>query len=160
MTEIITITLNPTVDVSTAVDHVQPGPKLRCDAPGFDPGGGGINVSRAIRHLGGDSLAFVALGGVTGQRLQTLLNAEQVRFASFMAPGETRQSLAVTDRSTRSQFRFVMPGPEWTPNLVSDVLYAIENNVAANGIVVISGSTPPGVPVDFIARLSKRLNGR
>ena len=80
MTDIFTITLNPALDISTAVDQVRPGPKLRCDAPQADPGGGGINVSRAIRRLGGDSLAFVALGGATGQRLASLLTAEGLRF--------------------------------------------------------------------------------
>ena len=111
MTDILTITLNPTVDLSTAADHVHPGPKLRCDAPRADPGGGGINVSRAIRHLGGDSRAFLAVGGATGEWLKVLLDAEGTRFEGFQIDGETRQSLAVTDRSTGLQYRFVMPGP-------------------------------------------------
>ncbi len=159
MTDILTITLNPTVDLSTAADKVRPGPKLRCDMPSFDPGGGGINVSRAIRHLGGDSLAFVALGGVTGQRLAALLAAEDIQVAAFPVEGETRQSLAVTDRSTGEQYRFVMPGPGWTQAIVDDALAAIGTSIGSGNLVVISGSNPPGVPDDFIARLSARLAG-
>ncbi|MBR9842948.1 MAG: 1-phosphofructokinase family hexose kinase, partial [Rhodobacteraceae bacterium] len=70
MQDILTITLNPAVDMSTAVDHVEAGPKLRCDRPAIDPGGGGINVSRAIRTLGGQTRALVAVGGPTGKKLR------------------------------------------------------------------------------------------
>lgn len=60
---VLTITLNPALDMTTAVDRVLPEIKLRCAQPRFDPGGGGINVSRAIRIMGGHSTALVALGG-------------------------------------------------------------------------------------------------
>ncbi|MCE8472751.1 PfkB family carbohydrate kinase, partial [Rhodovulum sulfidophilum] len=73
MHDILTVTLNPTVDLSTSVAHVVPGDKLRCAPPVTDPGGGGINVSRAIRLLGGESLALVALGGHNGDKLRALL---------------------------------------------------------------------------------------
>lgn len=159
MTEILTITLNPALDISTAVDRVRPGPKLRCDAPQADPGGGGINVSRAIRRLGGDSRAFVALGGATGERLASLMTGEGLRFELFPVEDETRQSVAVTDHATGEQYRFVMPGPTWSPAMVDDALSAIGVCVGQDTLVVVSGSNPPGVPEDFIARLAKRLSG-
>ena len=68
MTPILTITTNPAVDLSTAVAKVVAGPKLRCGPPRWDPGGGGINVARAIRKLGGDAVALVAVGGTLGDR--------------------------------------------------------------------------------------------
>ncbi len=159
MPEILTITLNPTVDLSTSVDHVRPGPKLRCDSPVADPGGGGINVSRAIRHLGGDSLAFIALGGATGVRLSALLKAEGIRFQEFAITGETRQSIAVTDRASGGQYRFVMPGPDWSAKMVEQALDAIVAATGTGELVVLSGSNPPGVPVDFTARLTARQSG-
>ncbi len=55
MEKIVTLTLNPAIDKSTTVDAIAPDKKLRCSAPRFEPGGGGINVSRAIKKLGGDS---------------------------------------------------------------------------------------------------------
>ena len=58
---ILTITLNPALDLTTSAPRVVPDGKLRCTAPRFDPGGGGINVSRAIRAMGGESTALVAL---------------------------------------------------------------------------------------------------
>ena len=63
---ILTVTLNPALDVATSAEAVVPELKLRCDAPQVDPGGGGINVSRAIARMGGRSTALVALGGGAG----------------------------------------------------------------------------------------------
>ncbi len=58
--DIVTVTLNPALDIATSASDIRPGPKLRCTAPRQDPGGGGINVSRAIRTLGGTSTPLVA----------------------------------------------------------------------------------------------------
>ncbi|MDF2140727.1 1-phosphofructokinase family hexose kinase [Paenirhodobacter sp. CAU 1674] len=157
MTSILTITLNPTVDLSISADHVAPERKLRCSRPETDPGGGGINVSRALSALGGHSTAFVALGGPTGDMVMHLLAEAGIGLAPFPAPGETRQSLTVTDDSTGEQYRFVMPGPDWTPRDVSKALHRIGKAAPENGIVVLSGSQPPGVPDDFPARLATRI---
>ena len=112
MPAIITVTLNPTVDLSTAAPDVVPGIKLRCSAPLVDPGGGGINVSRAIKLLGGRSTALVAIGGASGARLLELLTQEGIATIGFQGPGETRLSLSVTDAGTSDQYRFVLPGPD------------------------------------------------
>lgn len=157
---ILTVTLNPALDLSTSAEQVVPDIKLRCEAPAIDPGGGGINVSRAILRIGGRSTALVALGGGTGTRLGQLLNEAGLPVLRLDAPGETRQSLSVTDRSTGKQFRFVLPGPEWAPADVADALDAVASAAAPGSIVVLSGSNPPGVPDDFILRLCSRLRGR
>ena len=157
MTAILTVTLNPTVDLSITADHVAPERKLRCSNPLTDPGGGGINVSRAISALGGHSTAFVALGGPTGDKVMHLLAEQGIGLQPFPAPGETRQSLTVTDSSSGEQYRFVMPGPTWTPRDVSKVLDHIGRAAPENGIVVLSGSQPPGFPDDFPARLATRI---
>ncbi|WP_212525325.1 1-phosphofructokinase family hexose kinase [Actibacterium sp. MT2.3-13A] len=159
MQDILTITLNPAVDLSTATDQVEPGPKLRCDPPRSDPGGGGINVSRTIRVLGGRSRALVALGGATGRMLRDLLQAEGIDYLPFRAPGETRQSLAVTDRGTGQQYRFVMPGPAWDEAHSVAMLAMIGQSVIRDGYVVVSGSNPPGLQEDFITRVAARLEG-
>ena len=160
MQDILTITLNPAVDMSTAVSHVEAGPKLRCDRPEIDPGGGGINVSRAIRALGGQTRALVAVGGPTGKKLRHLLLEEGIAYLPFRAPGETRQSLAVTDRTSGEQYRFVMPGPNWAAADVERLFAMLPGIVPEGGFVVPSGSLPPGVPPDFIARLCETLAGR
>ena len=70
---ILTLTLNPALDMASDVAQMIPDEKLRCTDPRLDPGGGGLNVSRAIHALGGESLALVALGGLTGDRLAELI---------------------------------------------------------------------------------------
>ena len=154
---ILTVTLNPALDLSTAVDSVEPELKLRCDKPVADPGGGGINVSRAVKVMGGQSTALVALGGGTGMRMAGLLEAAGLRLMRLTAPGETRQSLAVRDRSGSGQYRFVLPGPEWHRAHVADAMSAIAEAARSGGWVVLSGSNPPGVPEGFAQMLTVRL---
>ncbi|MHC0053679.1 1-phosphofructokinase family hexose kinase [Actibacterium sp. D379-3] len=160
MQDILTVTLNPAVDLATSAEHVEPGPKLRCDLPQTDPGGGGINVSRAVRILGGQTRALVAIGGPTGKKLRQLLVEEGIAILPFRAPGETRQSLAVTDRSTGQQYRFVLPGPVWDAERLEAILSAISDAVPDEGFVVLSGSLPPGIPADFATRVCIRLQDR
>ncbi|SFJ91711.1 1-phosphofructokinase family hexose kinase [Celeribacter neptunius] len=158
MAQILTITLNPTVDLSTNTSAVSAGPKLRCSTPEADPGGGGINVSRAIKFLGGDSTAFTAVGGETGAHLLRLLAQEHVRFTAFsVTGGATRQSIAVTEQESGKQYRFVMPGPYWNHEMVDESINAITQAAPADGVVVLSGSQPPGVPLDYPARLARHL---
>ncbi|RAP40701.1 hypothetical protein BYZ73_14065 [Rhodovulum viride] len=160
MHDILTVTLNPTVDLSTSVAHVVPGDKLRCAPPVTDPGGGGINVSRAIRLLGGESLALVALGGHNGDKLRALLEHEGIRLIPLVAPGETRMSLAVTDSTTGEQFRFVLPGPIWNEAGLKATLAAVTTAVPEAGYVVVSGSLPRGLPEDFTERVCAKIGAR
>jgi 6-phosphofructokinase 2 len=160
MPAILTVTLNPTVDFATTAPMVEPGPKLRCTEPEIDPGGGGINVSRAIQLLGGQSTAMVAIGGTTGAQLLELLAVEGVATVAIQGPGETRQSVSVTDESTGGQYRFVMPGPKWKKKDVARALAAIDRAAGDGAFVVLSGSQPPGVAKDFPAILSNHVAGR
>ncbi|ARC89466.1 1-phosphofructokinase family hexose kinase [Rhodovulum sp. MB263] len=160
MHDILTVTLNPTVDLSTSVAHVVPGDKLRCAPPVTDPGGGGINVSRAIRLLGGESLALVALGGHNGDKLRALLEHEGIRLIPLVAPGETRMSLAVTDSATGEQFRFVLPGPIWNEAGLKATLAAVTTAVPEAGYVVVSGSLPRGLPEDLTERVCAKIGAR
>ncbi|TCP41458.1 1-phosphofructokinase family hexose kinase [Rhodovulum marinum] len=160
MNDILTVTLNPTVDLSTSVAHVVPGEKLRCAPAVTDPGGGGINVARAIRLLGGESRALVALGGHNGDKLKALLEHEGIRLIPLQAPGETRLSLAVTDDATGEQYRFVLPGPIWNAAGLKAILAAITTAVPENGYVVLSGSVPKGLPDDIACCIGYKLAKR
>ncbi|WP_323785662.1 hexose kinase [Thalassovita sp.] len=160
MRDILTITLNPAVDIATATDRVSAGPKLRCDAPRTDPGGGGVNVSRVVQILGGHSRALVALAGPRGKTLHNLLHDQGIAVLPFPAPGETRLSLAVTDKTTRDQFRFVLPGPEWGKKRLNQLLRLAVRTAPQNGFVVLSGSQPPGATDNFPALLAAGLAPR
>ncbi|OYW49497.1 MAG: hypothetical protein B7Z31_14535 [Rhodobacterales bacterium 12-65-15] len=154
---ILTLTLNPALDMATEVAEIIPGHKLRCSEPQLDPGGGGLNVSRAIKALGGESLALVAIGGLTGDRLAGLIRAEGVTFLAILGPGETRQSLTVTEGASGKQYRFMLPGPLWGEAERARVFTLLRSTARPGGLSVISGSQPPGVPVDFPAALAASM---
>ena len=156
---VLTLTLNPALDVSTAVARVTPGPKLRCGPAKIDPGGGGLNVSRALRFLGAESLALVALGGVTGKQLAALLRAEAITFQALESPGDTRQSLTVTETDSGQQYRFLLPGPVWQTDDQARALAQLTAARQPGGIAVLSGSQPPGIPVGFAGELAGALAG-
>lgn len=160
---ILTVTLNPALDLSTTTPHVKAAGKLRCAAPVLDAGGGGINVARAIGILGGHAQAFVALGGFTGAKFETLLEEEPLTPVVFPIPGDTRQSVAVMEDKSEAQYRFVMPGPHWTPDMAERAISSIIAHTQPGGYVVLSGSQPPGVPVHFptdLATLLEELGAR
>lgn len=157
---VLTITLNPTVDFSTTAPDVVPELKLRCSEPQIDPGGGGINVARAVKLLGGQATALVAIGGATGAHLLQLLALEGVPTVAFQGPGETRQSMSVIDRASSDQFRFVMPGPVWQEHDVPRALASVDQAAGEDTLVVLSGSQPPGVAKDFPSILADHVAGQ
>ncbi len=157
---ILTVTLNPAVDLAAHTARVEPGPKLRLSAPSLDPGGGGINVARAARLLGGEARAFVALAGAMGAQLAWLLEQHGLPMVAFEGPGETRHSLTVMEDTSRLEYRFVLPGADWSGAQAVDALDAIDATLRPREIVVLSGSQPPGVPDDFPGRLAARLADR
>lgn len=151
---ILTVTLNPALDVSARISKLVAGPKLRLHAPMREAGGGGVNVARVIHELGGSVCAWLALGGAVGAQHLALLRAQGVATHVFDAPGETRQSWAITDE-TAQQFRLQMPGDDWPAALGAR---ALDDIVAqARGLVVLSGSQPNGVSDSFPQDLARRL---
>lgn len=151
MAGIVTLTLNPTVDLAVSTHRVRPDDKLRCSVPQRDPGGGGVNVARAASRLGADALAVIPVGGPPGQQLCQLLDAEELPMATIDIAGETRESWTVDEAATGDQYRFVLPGPMLSEDEVDACLAAVGEH--AETLVVASGSLPPGVANDTFARL-------
>lgn len=157
---IVTLTPNPAIDISTSVDEIVPFRKLRCTRARRDPGGGGINVARVVRRLGGVASAIYPAGGVAGELLRRLVESEGIRSVAIPAVEETREDFTVLDQKSAQQYRFVLPGlplseAEWRACL--DALEAVE---PAPSFVVCSGSLPPGVPDDFYARAARLAKAR
>lgn len=160
MQPIVTVTMNPSIDLSTAVDKVMPIHKLRCASALRDPGGGGINAARVIARLGGDVTAFYPVGGVTGQLLHKLVGEEGVRGLTYEVAHETRQSFTVDETGTGQQYRFVLPGPSFSDAEWQEALTLVADLPVTDGYLVLSGSLPPGVPDGFYAEAAKRTAGR
>jgi 6-phosphofructokinase 2 len=154
MGSIVTLTMNPALDQSTSVPYVLPDRKLRCQAPTYEPGGGGINVARAIRTLGGDALACFPVAGPAGTLLQQLLEAEGVPQRPVPVAGWTRENLNVLEEVSGRQFRFCMPGPALSEAEWSAFLHWLRELRPAPAFVVASGSLPPGVPAEFYAHVA------
>ncbi|WP_158861758.1 1-phosphofructokinase family hexose kinase [Leifsonia sp. AG29] len=151
--QIVTLTINPALDVSASTDRVISGHKLRCSASRLDPGGGGVNVSRVVRRLGGRTLAVYTAGGPVGEAYRRLVDAERVPSLVVPIRGGTRQSFTVDEASTGEQYRFVLGGPELDADEWEACLDFVGQAATAGGYVVASGSLPPGVPDDFYARV-------
>jgi len=148
--KIVTITLNPAVDIASVTERVEPAHKLRTSAEQYDPGGGGVNVARVVHDLGGQARALLLVGGATGLLYEELLGAHGVPFDAIPIRGRTRVALNVRESTTGEEFRFVPEGPVVSPEEWQSVLTRLESMEA--DWVVASGSLPRGVPEDFYAR--------
>lgn len=169
MTGIVTLTLNPAVDVWTAVDRIVDTHKLRCEPARCYPGGGGINVARVVRRLDGPQARCLALylaGGAAGARLEQMLSTERIQSRRMRIAGETRENFSVTERASGREFRFVLPGPhvseeEWQAALmVLDGLEAAQGSWGSPAYWVMSGSLPPGLPAQAYAELARNARQR
>ncbi len=152
--KIVTLTVNPSIDKSTTVEDIIPEHKLRCTSPVFQPGGGGINVSRAIKKIGGESLAIYLAGAATGQMLTDLINEEGVETKVVKQANRTRENFIVVDH-TGSQYRFGMPGTEVLPSECQGLIDAIGQLDDHPEYLVLSGSLQESVPADFYPNITK-----
>lgn len=155
MTEIVTLTINPALDVSTSVKKLLPFTKMRCAPAHRDPGGGGINVARVLKRLGIEATAIYPAGGANGRLLGTLMEREGVRSVRIPAANETREDLTVFDEATRQQYRLVFPGAPLNDIEWKECLASITRIEPPPLFVIASGSLPAGVPDDFYGRVAQ-----
>jgi 6-phosphofructokinase 2 len=153
VSQIVTLTMNPAIDRVMTIEHVTPDAKLRCKSERRDPGGGGVNVTRGIYELGGESLAIFTCGGYTGEMYRELLEIEQLPNSAIKIEGLTREHIMVMETSTGRDYRFGEPGPELTEQEAEDCLQAVCDLDPAPQYLVLSGSLPPGAGDDFYARI-------
>jgi len=162
MPSIITITFNPALDKSLSIPNLVPDKKLRCSTAVYEPGGGGINVARAIKHLGGKAAAVYLSGGDAGRKITRMLTDDDIESIPIEIAECTRENLVVADIIGKKQYLFDMPGPEVTTHEWKKCLDVV---TSLQGIeyMVVSGSLPPGVPDDVYEELSlvaKQKNAR
>ena len=158
MKPIVTLTLNPAIDSSCQADEVRPVLKIRTTGERYDPGGGGINVARVIRELGGEALAVYLAGGLTGQALTRMIDAIGLQHRAVPIRGYTRVSHTVYERSSGQEYRFVPQGPEIHDDEWQTCLRELDG--LEFDYLVASGSLPRGVPDDFYARMAGMVSGK
>jgi 6-phosphofructokinase 2 len=144
---ILTITLNPCIDKSTKVDKLEPEAKLRCTEVVHEPGGGGINVSKALEKLSCKSIALFPAGGHNGEMLCSLLKKMNLSFHAIPTEEETRENWVVKESSFNNQYRFTFPGRAISEEAVRQLIDKITSYNPK--FIVASGSLPPGLPDYF-----------
>lgn len=143
MPRIVTLTPNPTYDFAVDAPKVEPNRKLRCLNPESHPGGGGVNVARAARRLGAETLAIFTTGGLYGLALKELVAEEGVAARAVETAGETRLAFHVRDLASGDEYRFNLPGEEMSARERAAMLAALDEETRAGDFVVGSGSLPP-----------------
>ena len=158
---IVTLTLHPALDKSTTTESIVPDHKLRCTALRIDAGGGGLNVSKGIRKLDGQSTAVFPFGGANGRLLCTLLEEAGIAMQTVEVPGDTRESFSVTEQKANQQYRFTLAGGEITEAEADQCLELVKKIQPA--WLVASGSLPLGLPTDYlkkVAGLAKKMGAK
>jgi len=159
MIKILTLTMNPAIDKSAGVRQIEPDKKLRCQEPFFTPGGGGINVARAIHNLSGEVRAIYPAGGPTGDMLEQLLEKEGIYQYRIKVKNWTRENVSIIEGTTNDHYRFEMPGSPLDEHETLLALEAVINESKTADYLVASGSLPPGVADDFYAKLAQKTQG-
>jgi len=157
---IITLTMSPCLDISVEIDRLVPDAKMRCRNLRQEPGGGGINASRAIAILGGSTRAVFPAGGSNGALIEELLGSQGVRSNPIRIGRQTRESFAIQVIEEGRQYRFTLPGPELDDQVYDACLRVITGFDPPPAFVVASGGLPTGAPQDFYAELTGILQAK
>ena len=156
--DIVTLTINPALDKSVNFSGLVAEQKIRCEAPRYDAGGGGINVSKAIHRLGGESLCIFTSGGPTGKMMEDCLVAEGIQTSVIPVHNWTRENFVAFDKYTKSQYRFGFPGSVLSVNEQNLILSTIAS--MSPKFLVLSGSLNEGLQHDFYCQIIQRINPR
>ena len=158
---ILTVTLNPALDKSTTMQKLVAEKKMRCSKMEVEAGGGGINICKVIKELGGDCTALFPSGGFNGKILEQILQERKIALKAIPIAGETRENFSATDLAANAEYRFVQPGPVLSPDELESCIQSVADFRPVPSIIVFSGSLPPNAPTDVVARLaaiSKKVN--
>lgn len=150
---LVTLTLNPALDIACSADVVRPTHKIRTSDEHLDPGGGGVNVARVLHALNGDTLAVMMAGGVTGALIEERLDKAGVPRLTVPIHGSSRICLTVLERSTGLEYRFVPEGPSVNRHDWHALLHRLEE-IDCDWLIA-SGSLEHGMPEDIYARVAR-----
>ena len=150
--DIVTLTINPSLDKSTQFTGLIAEQKIRCKPPRYDAGGGGINVSKAILRLGGESLCIFSSGGSPGIKLEELVQKEGIEIKTISTQNWTRENLVALDTNTNSQYRFCFPGASISELEKETIIQTVQQ--LKPKYLVASGSLNEGLATDFYQKIA------
>ncbi|MEV7416896.1 1-phosphofructokinase [Streptomyces sp. NPDC089919] len=149
---ILTVTPNPSLDRTYEVRTLDRGAVLRATADRVDPGGKGVNVSRAIAAAGGRTTAVLPLGGPPGTLLAALLADRGVDVTVVSIAGQTRSNISLAEPDG-TLTKINAAGPALTPEEAALLLATVRGHASAAGWVAGCGSLPPGPAGTWYAEL-------
>jgi 1-phosphofructokinase len=152
---IVTLTLNPSLDRTVDIAELTRGAVIRAGSARLDPGGKGVNVTRALLANGAASRAVLPCGGDEGEQLARLLHSEGVDVTAVPITAHTRSNVSLAERDGTIT-KINEPGAPLSPAELDAVVAAVARTAARPGWVAACGSLPPGVPTGFYADLCRR----
>ena len=156
---IVTLTPNPSVDRAIVIDALRRGEVHRATSSRVDPGGKGVNVSRALAAQGSPTIAVLPAGGPEGHLMDDLLDAAGVARRSVPVAGALRMNVSVLEPDGTTT-KLNEPGPRLSPAEVDALLTATLDAAGGADWVVGCGSLPPGAPTELYAALVTRVRER
>ncbi|MFZ4507390.1 MAG: 1-phosphofructokinase family hexose kinase [Fimbriimonas sp.] len=150
---ILSVTLNPSIDHALFVKELVIGDTNRVQNVETDAGGKGVNLSRVVAELGGQTVATGFLGGSTGMMVQGVLERQGVGCAFIEVAGETRTNFSVEDDAKGTPTTFNQKGPQIELAEFQALLAKVASLANNARWVAMGGSLPPGVPGDAFAQI-------
>lgn len=154
---IVTVTMNPAIDKTVDIGKFERGDLNRIKRVEIDAGGKGINVSKTIRELGGESIATGFVGGTSGTIIKQVLTDLGLKTDFVEVKGETRTNLKVVEE-TGEVTELNEPGPEVSNEQLNDLLNRLEGYANPDTLFVLAGSIPAGIPTDIYRKITEQVH--
>jgi 1-phosphofructokinase len=140
---IITLTLNPAIDQTLVLSKFVAGDTVRVKSSRYDPGGKGINVSRVLNELGGESVAMGFAPGGLGRYIEQTLQAQGITCDFVYTDGETRTNITILDESRHLNTILSGPGPVTRSQHLDQLRTRLRSRLRRGDWLVVAGSIPP-----------------
>ena len=154
---IITVTLNPALDKTVTLPGFAVNTVNRVETIRLDPGGKGINVSKAVLALGGKTLAISVLGGANGGYIKAALDTMGLPNRMILTEGATRTNLKIVDPVLGTNTDINEPGSPVSEDILERVWQTLAETVQSGDTVVFAGKNPPGMADDMLATWIREL---
>lgn len=155
---IVTVTLNPAVDKTVTIGHLQVGGLNRAKNVRIDPGGKGINVAKVLKKFGLNVITTGFIGGYIGQQMLKQLEREYIQGSFMEVAGETRINIKIVDEEAQETTELNEPGLFITSEVLNEFNQRLSELLNQADILVLGGSLPPGVPVDIYKEYIRMAN--
>ncbi len=154
---IVTVTLNPALDKTVTLPGFAVNTVNRVQSVRLDPGGKGINVSKAVLALGGKTLAISVLGGANGGFIKSAMDAMGLPNQMILTEGPTRTNLKIVDPVLGTNTDINEAGSPLSEDVLDKVWQTLSESVQPSDTVVFAGKNPPGMADDLLALWIRKL---